>query len=176
MNQTVSRLSLLGLVVFVFFAMAPAAHAGVGDRVTGGAEEIQAGSVIISITANAIEMLDKDGVPKGIKGSVQYTREDADGKALIVHSPAECLFISADGLSAEIAGPAVVHENTVGISTDDWFIVGIREGGTGAGDTVRAGFIPAGDGCTGAFVGACSASGCPGLVLEGEFKIRPVTP
>jgi len=135
--------------------------AGAGAKVTGGAETITAGGIIFSMTANGIE------TPKGLKGNIQYSREANNGAVeLYVHASVACMWISADGLRAELGGPAMVQSNPTGIATNDWLMVAIEEGGTGSGDSVKVNFVPAESVCDG-------QTSFPGDVLEGEFKIRP---
>lgn len=133
-----------------------------GAKITGGAERINAGGVIFSMAMNAID------TPKGVKGSIQYSREANNGAAeLFVHAKAQCFWISDDGLRAVVAGPAEVQS---GYQSNTWFFAAVREYGTGYGDQVRAGFINQAGGeakC------ANGETNFPGLVEEGEFKIRP---
>jgi hypothetical protein len=136
---------------------------GVGDRVTGGAEYIAVGGITFSMTANAIT------TPRGLRGSIQYTRDNGSA-ALVVHATVECLFISADGTRAVMAGPPTVQENTIAANTNDWFAASVREGGTGSGDNVRAWFVSSTFNCA---TYNLDSAAFPGEVLEGEFKIRP---
>ena len=146
---------------FAAVTMASPAWSGVGDKVTGGAETITAAGVTFSMTVNGIT------TNKGLKGNIHYSRESTAGEPeLFVHASVECLHVSADGMEAEIAGPAMIQANTIGASTNDWFAVAVQEGGTGSGDSVRARFVPAGFVCNG-------ENSFPGDVMEGEFKIRP---
>ena len=151
---------LLASSLLTIAATSPA-FAG-GAKITGGAERISTGSVIFSMTVNAID------TAKGVKGSIQYSRE-AQGSTpeLFVHAKSECFWISSDGLQAVVAGPAEVQS---GIQDDVWFFAAIREGGTGYGDLVRAKFVGQ---LAGEALCKNGETSFPALVEEGEFKIRP---
>jgi hypothetical protein len=154
-------LTAAAAVVGAMILASPPTSAGTGHKVTGGAETITAGGVVFSMTANAIQ------TKSGLKGHMQYSREAQDGTVeLYVHATPECLWVSGDGMKAEMAGPAMVQSNPNGFPTNDWLAVAIEEGGTGFGDAVRVHFVDAGYSCPG-------ESSFPGDVLEGEFKIRP---
>ena len=140
-----------------------------GPKVTGGADQILAGNIYFSMAANAVL------TGKGeVKGSIQYSREDQPGVTteLFVHADVACFGISTDGAKAVVAGPAKVQSNPAGLKTGDWLIIAIKEGGTGYGDSVRVSF---GDSTEG--FNRCEApqneGTFPGLVYEGEFKLRP---
>lgn len=154
------KLSITLITSILLVLAAPSAFAG-GPKITGGADRINAGGTIISMTVNSIN------TSNGIKGSIQYSREANNGAAeLFVHASSYCMWISADGLRAVVAGPAMVQS---GVSGGEWFFAAIQEGGTGYGDMVRAGFATMTQG-----MDACTngESSFPGLVEEGEFKIR----
>ena len=157
-------ISALGLVS-VLYVFSLSAIAAAGDKITGGADSVLAGGISISLTANAV--VTGNG---SIKGHIQYSREaQTSAVELYVHAVAECMWISADGTSAVVAGPATVQSNPNGAPTADWFVIAIREGGTGAGDEVRAIFATEADGLLKCQNGETSF---PGEVLEGNFTLR----
>jgi len=138
-----------------------------GPKVTGGGNTIKssAAEILFSMTASGIET----GNGR-INGSIQYSREANNGSAeLFVHTSVVCMWISPDGLSAVVAGPAEVQSNPSGIAEEAWFFAAIQEGGTGYGDRVRTGFVDVQGGLDKCLNGETLF---PGLVEEGNFTIR----
>jgi hypothetical protein len=130
-------------------------------KVTGGGEQIVAGGITFGMTVNAID------TRSGVKGSIQYSREANGGaQALSVHAKATCLWVSPDASRVVVAGPAEVQ---AGVSEGDWFFAAVKEGGTGSGDRVRAGFASETEGRNKCENGETRF---PGLVAEGNFTIR----
>jgi hypothetical protein len=134
-------------------------------KLTGGAETVTAGGVIFSVTANAIS------TDKGIKGHIQYTRENQSIADLIAHASVECFGISTDGLTAVAAGPATVQYNPNNLTTGAYLVIWVHEGGTGFGDAVRVYFATEAQ-ATAICANPDSANAFPGEVLEGNFTIR----
>lgn len=138
--------------------------AAAGDKVTGGAEYIEAGGVTFSMTANAI------ATEKGVKGHIQYSREAQSGALeLYVHAAVKCMWVADDGLTAVVAGPAHVQSNPGDVETGPWLIAAIQEGGIGAGDGVRTVFAEEWEATNACLEGTTEF---PGLVMEGNFTIR----
>ncbi len=139
-----------------------------GPKVTGGAQSIFSGAIEFSLTANAIE------TSKGVKGIIQYSRENQAVADLFMHAKVQCYGIVGDGglgSVAVVAGPCEPQLDPGGACVD-WLVIWIEEGGTGSGDAVRVFTLPmleAVDSCKAPDL----ADSFPGLVAEGEFKIRP---
>ena len=150
------------LAAMLIFAISPSDV--MAQKLTGGAEWTEAGSVDFSVTANAVM------TAKGVKGHIQYTREDQSVADLIVHANVECFGVAPGGGSAVAAGPAVAQLDPSG-AVSGWLIFAVREGGTGAGDSVRVWFAN-----ETAALNYCSNpslnTAFPGIVREGNFTIR----
>lgn len=163
MRLAAQKTSVVGALI-VATGLGVAAYAAAGDKVTGGAEYIDAGGVTFSMTANAI------ATEKGVKGHIQYSREAQNGTLeLYVHAPAKCMWVADDGMSAVVAGPAHVQSNPGDLETGPWLMATIREGGTGAGDSVGVVFVEEWM-TTNACLGEPGES--PDVVMEGNFTIR----
>lgn len=147
------------VAVACLFAISPASAAA--SKVSGGGEQINAGGITFSMTVNANE------TRGGIKGAIQYSRTaNSGGQALSVHAQAACFWVSPDASRAVVAGPAEVQAGT---SEGDWFFAAVKEGGTGSGDRVRAGFASESEARTKCDNGETLF---PGVVEEGNFTIR----
>ena len=163
MRLAVRKANVLGALI-VASGLSVAVLAAAGDKLTGGAEYIDAGGVTFSMTANAIT------TNKGLKGHIQYSREAQTGALeLYVHAPVKCLWVADDGMSAVIAGPAHVQSNPGDLETGPWLIAAISEGGIGAGDSVRVVFAEEWEATNACLEGMTEF---PGLVMEGNFTIR----
>lgn len=152
------------------------AIAGVGPKVTGGAGSITADGVEFSLAANAIETgkFDPETGEQGeVKGSIQYSRNEQGGtSALHVHATTTMYDIGDEGVKAVVCGPAEAQFDPSGeVGPDDYLVVNLLEGGTGSGDMVRVRLLSGEEVKTN-----CSDAGSntsfPGVVNEGEFKIR----
>ena len=151
-------------VAALMIAICPSS--AMAQKLTGGAEWTDANGIVFSVTANAVM------TPKGIKGNIQYTREDQTIPDLSVHAAVECFGVSADGQYAVAAGPAVIQYNPNGLTTGDYLIFAVKEGGTGDGDRVRVWFdneATANSFCT----DPASNTTFPGHVYDGNFTLRP---
>ncbi len=158
------------------------ALAGIGPKVTGGAGSITAGGVEFSLAANAIETgkFDPETGEQGeVKGSIQYSRnQQGDVDALHVHATTTMYDIGDEGVKAVVCGPAEAQFDPSGaVGSDDYLVVNLLEGGTGSGDRVRVRLL-SGKEVKANCSDARSNDSFPGIVNEGEFKIRsePIGP
>ena len=159
------RQVLFVAVLFVGVIVVAVSPAQAQPKITGGAELIPAGGNAFSLPAHAIE------TRNGVKGNIQYSRENQSVADLFVHAKTQCYGISGDGMRAVLAGPCEPQYDPGGACVD-WLVVWIQEGGTGAGDSVRVFFLPMAN----AVLGCLSPDGAnifPGIVQEGNFTIRP---
>ena len=140
------------------------------DKLTGGAAEIDAGGTLFSMSANAIQS------KKKLNGHIQYSLDDElEAPLLYVHSKIECAGWAVNEISGNLimvtAGPATVQHNPQAQETGDWIVAGVEDVGIGSGDLVRVVFATEQEG-----LDYCAAPASlldfPGIVLEGEFKIR----
>ena len=141
-----------------------------GDKLTGGAEDISAGGVTISVAAHALM------TGKGLKGQFQYTRENQAIADLVLHGTVQCAGFGTNGTSgndiAVVTGPGVAQIDDGGsFSPGDWIVIGIEDVAIGSGDKVRVRIEP--EGVATAFCDdPASLLNFPGIVIEGEFKVR----
>jgi hypothetical protein len=137
----------------------PAGAASWADKVTGGGQG-RAGGVHFSITVSAWD----DGYGNAA-GQMEYSREGQSVPDLSMHVTVACLYV--DGDMAAAAGPARAQNDPGGwVDPTKWVVVNIKEGGIGAGDTVRVYKAPPGQAC------GPPQDGFPGYIYDGNFNIR----
>ena len=120
--------------------------------------------------ANAIQSKHK------LNGHIQYSRDDELGEPLLyVHSAIECAGWAINEVSGNpilvSAGPATVQHNPDALETGDWIVTGVEDVAIGSGDRVRVVFATEAEGLA-YCANPASLLDFPGVVLEGEFKIR----
>lgn len=140
------------------------------DKLTGGAAEIDSGGTVFSMSANAIQSKRK------LNGHIQYSLDDELGEPLLyVHSKIECAGWAVNEDSGNLilvsAGPATVQHNPEALETDDWIVAGVEDVAIGSGDLVRVVFATEPEALA-YCAEPTSLLEFPGVVLEGEFKIR----
>ncbi|MFH1648874.1 MAG: hypothetical protein ABIA11_04090 [Patescibacteria group bacterium] len=135
------------------------------NKVTGGADRIKAGSTYFSLAVNAVHAgKNKDK----LTGKIEYSRD-----TLKFHAETQCVRANQEGTVATIAGPITKeqYDPNNAIKEGDWAYVAIKEGGTGSGDRVRV-RIMSPEAAEAACMYPDGETSFPGIVEEGEFKIR----
>lgn len=161
MKKTI--LLTLILIIALLAITVPAGAASWKSKITGGGQAV-AGGTYFSINVSATEKASGE-----YKGQMQYSRYNG---TLDMHASVKCSWISGDGKTALAAGPAKAQNDPGNYvaSQGGWMVVMVKEGGTGSGDRVKV------IGSTkDAAMNFCSngfSGGFPGLVVDGNFKIR----